>query len=60
MEGDSAVGPGGRAPPRPPPPPPPDAADAFTEAAGRTRNEAERTVLRRRADENRAHVSKFG
>jgi RNA polymerase sigma factor (sigma-70 family) len=37
-----------------------DAADAFTEAAGRTRNEAERTLLRRRADENRAHVSKFG
>jgi predicted RNA polymerase sigma factor len=37
-----------------------DAAEAFTEAAARTRNEAERTVLQRRADENRAHVSKFG
>jgi predicted RNA polymerase sigma factor len=37
-----------------------DAADAFTEAAARTRNEAERTVLQRRADENRAHVSNFG
>jgi RNA polymerase sigma factor (sigma-70 family) len=37
-----------------------DAAAAFTEAAARTRNEAERTVLERRADENRAHVSNFG
>jgi RNA polymerase sigma factor (sigma-70 family) len=37
-----------------------DAADAFTEAAARTRNEAERTVLQRRADENRAHVSNSG
>ena len=36
-----------------------DAAAAFTEAAARTRNEAERTVLQRRADENRAHVSNF-
>jgi len=37
-----------------------DAAAAFTEAAARTRNEAERTVLQRRADESRAHVSNFG
>jgi len=37
-----------------------DAADAFTEAAARTQNEAERTVLQRRAHENRAHVSDFG
>jgi predicted RNA polymerase sigma factor len=37
-----------------------DAAGAFTEAAARTRNEAERVVLRRRADENLAHVSKSG
>jgi RNA polymerase sigma factor (sigma-70 family) len=37
-----------------------DAADAFTEAAARTRNEAERAVLQRRADENLAHVSTSG
>ena len=35
-----------------------DAAGAFTEAAARTRNEAERALLQRRADENLAHVSK--
>ena len=37
-----------------------DAADAFTEAAARTRNEAERAVLQRRADENLTRVSKSG
>ena len=37
-----------------------DAADAFTEAASRTRNEAERAVLQRRADENLTRVSKSG
>ena len=31
-----------------------DAAEAFTEAATRTRNEGERVVLQRRAEENRA------
>ena len=35
-----------------------EAAAAFTEAAGRTRNEGERTVLQRRAEENLARVSK--
>lgn len=34
------------------------AAEAFTEAAARTRNEGERTVLQRRAGENLARVSK--
>ncbi|NYG08642.1 RNA polymerase sigma factor (sigma-70 family) [Phycicoccus badiiscoriae] len=38
----------------------PDAAAAFAQAAARTRNEAERAVLRRRAEENLAHVSKSG
>ncbi|MDQ6686434.1 MAG: RNA polymerase subunit sigma-24, partial [Actinomycetota bacterium] len=38
----------------------PDAAEAFTEAAARTRNEAERAVLQRRARENSARVSKSG
>jgi RNA polymerase sigma factor (sigma-70 family) len=37
-----------------------DAADAFTEAAARTRNEAERALLVRRAEENLARVSKSG
>jgi RNA polymerase sigma factor (sigma-70 family) len=37
-----------------------DAAEAFTEAAARSRNEAERAVLQRRADENLAHVSTSG
>ena len=37
-----------------------DAADAFTEAAARTRNEAERAVLQRRAEENLTRVSKSG
>ncbi|WP_406832885.1 RNA polymerase sigma factor [Pedococcus sp. KACC 23699] len=37
-----------------------DAAEAFTEAATRSRNEAERAVLQRRAEENLAHVSKSG
>jgi RNA polymerase sigma factor (sigma-70 family) len=37
-----------------------DAADAFTEAAARSRNEAERALLQRRADENLARVSKSG
>ena len=37
-----------------------DAADAFAEAATRSRNEAERAVLPRRAEENLAHVSKSG
>ncbi len=35
-----------------------EAAAAFTEAAGRTRNEGERTVLQRRAAENLARVSR--
>ena len=35
-----------------------EAAEAFTEAAARTRNEGERTVLQRRAGENLARVSK--
>ncbi len=35
-----------------------EAAAAFTEAARRTRNEGERTVLQRRAEENLARVSK--
>jgi predicted RNA polymerase sigma factor len=35
-----------------------EAAAAFTEAAGRTRNDGERTVLQRRAEENLARVSK--
>ena len=35
-----------------------EAAAAFTEAAGRTRNEGERMVLQRRAEENLARVSK--
>jgi RNA polymerase sigma factor (sigma-70 family) len=37
-----------------------DAAAAFTEAAARSRNEAERTVLQRRAEENLARMSKSG
>jgi RNA polymerase sigma factor (sigma-70 family) len=37
-----------------------EAADAFGEAVVRTRNEAERAVLQRRADENLARVSKPG
>jgi predicted RNA polymerase sigma factor len=37
-----------------------EAAAAFSEAVARTRNEAERAVLQRRADENRARVSKSG
>jgi RNA polymerase sigma factor (sigma-70 family) len=37
-----------------------DAAEAFTEAAARSRNEAERAVLKRRADENLERVSKSG
>jgi len=37
-----------------------DAASVFTEAAARSRNEAERAVLQRRADENLARVSKSG
>lgn len=37
-----------------------EAADAFSAAVARTRNEAERAVLRRRADENLARVSKSG
>ena len=37
-----------------------EAADAFTEAAARSRNEAERAVLQGRADENLARVSKPG
>src|SRR4051794_35786115 len=36
------------------------AADAFTEAAARSRNEAERAVLQRRADDNLARVSRSG
>jgi RNA polymerase sigma factor (sigma-70 family) len=35
-----------------------EAAAAFTEAAGRSRNEGEHTVLQRRAEENLARVSK--
>ncbi len=35
-----------------------DAAKAFTEAAARTRNEGERAVLQRRAEENQRSVSK--
>ena len=34
-----------------------EAGDAFTEAAARTKNEGERTLLRRRAESNRAHAS---
>jgi hypothetical protein len=37
-----------------------DAAQAFTEAAARTRNEGERALLLRRAEENRGRVSKPG
>jgi predicted RNA polymerase sigma factor len=37
-----------------------EAAVAFTEAASRSRNAAERAVLERRADENRAHLSTSG
>jgi RNA polymerase sigma factor (sigma-70 family) len=37
-----------------------DAADAFTEAAARSRNEAERAVLHRRAAENLARASQSG
>jgi RNA polymerase sigma factor (sigma-70 family) len=37
-----------------------DAAAAFGEAVTRTRNDAERAVLKRRADENLARVSKSG
>jgi RNA polymerase sigma factor (sigma-70 family) len=37
-----------------------DAAEAFTEAAERTRNEGERAVLRRRAEENQRAMSKSG
>ena len=37
-----------------------EAADAFTEAAARSRNEAERAVLQGRADENLARVSNLG
>ncbi|MDQ6641508.1 MAG: RNA polymerase sigma factor [Actinomycetota bacterium] len=37
-----------------------DAAEAFTEASARTRNEGERVVLRRRAEKNLARVSKLG
>ena len=37
-----------------------DAAKAFTEAAARTRNESERALLQRRADENLGRVSKPG
>jgi RNA polymerase sigma factor (sigma-70 family) len=37
-----------------------DAADAFAEAAARTRNEAEHAVLQRRAEANLACVSKSG
>jgi len=36
------------------------AAEAFAEASARTRNEGERVVLRRRAEENRRRVSKSG
>ncbi|MEO6413404.1 MAG: sigma-70 family RNA polymerase sigma factor [Pedococcus sp.] len=37
-----------------------EAVEAFREAASRSRNEAERAVLQRRADENLASVSKSG
>jgi RNA polymerase sigma factor (sigma-70 family) len=37
-----------------------DAAQAFTEAATRTRNESERAVLKRRAEENRRRASEPG
>jgi RNA polymerase sigma factor (sigma-70 family) len=37
-----------------------EAAEAFSEAAARTRNEGERAVLRRRAEENQRVVSKSG
>jgi RNA polymerase sigma factor (sigma-70 family) len=37
-----------------------DAAEAFTEAAARSRNEAERAVLSRRAEENLGRVSNSG
>jgi RNA polymerase sigma factor (sigma-70 family) len=37
-----------------------DAAAAFTEAARRTRNDGERTLLQRRAEENRALASRQG
>jgi RNA polymerase sigma factor (sigma-70 family) len=37
-----------------------DAAQAFTEAAARTRNEVERALLQRRAEENLGRVSKPG
>jgi predicted RNA polymerase sigma factor len=37
-----------------------EAAYAFSEAVDRSRNEAERAVLQRRADENRARVSNSG
>jgi predicted RNA polymerase sigma factor len=37
-----------------------DAAKSFAEAAARTRNEAERAVLQRRADENLARVLRSG
>ena len=37
-----------------------DAAAAFTEAAARSRNAAERAVLQRRADQNLGRVSKSG
>ena len=37
-----------------------EAAQAFAEAAARSRNDAERAVLQHRAEENRAHVSKSG
>jgi len=36
------------------------AAEAFTEAAQRTRNEGERAIFRRRAEENRRDVSRSG
>jgi predicted RNA polymerase sigma factor len=37
-----------------------DAAEAFTEAAARTRNEGERAVFRRRAEKNQRAVSRSG
>ncbi|QGN56850.1 RNA polymerase sigma factor [Nostocoides sp. HKS02] len=37
-----------------------EAAEAFTEAAAHTRNDAERALLQRRADENLARVSRSG
>ena len=36
------------------------ASEAFTEAAARTRNESERAVLHRRAEQNRARASASG